>query len=88
MRSTRKPAPPMEPYRASSRGGAGKPRELSITTLFRATTRTRSGETPVPYLRLSGRWFEQHGFNRGSRVIVTAGNGKLIITIAAPPPCS
>ena len=85
MRPNRKPAPPMEPYRASSRGGAGKPRELSITTLFRATTRTRSGETPVPYLRLSGHWLEQHGFTPGSRVTVTAENGKLVLTIAATP---
>jgi len=87
MRATRRPAPPPNPHRPSSRGGAGKPRELSITTLVRATTRTRSGETAVPYLRLSGHWLEQHGFNRGSRVIVTAENGKLILTIA-PPPCS
>lgn len=84
MRPTRKPAPSMEPYRASYRGGAGKPRELSITTLFRATTRTRSDETSVPYLRLSGRWIEQHGFTPGSRVTVTAENGKLVLTIAAP----
>ena len=86
MRPNRRPAPPVEPYRASSRGGAGKPRELSITTLYRATTRTRSGETPVPYLRLSGHWLEQHGFTRGTRVTVTAETGKLILTIAHPPP--
>ena len=85
MRPTRKAAPPMEPYRASYRGGAGKPRELSITTLFRPTTRTRTRETPVPYLRISGQWLEQHGFTRGSRVTVTAEKGKLILTIAAPP---
>jgi hypothetical protein len=87
MRSTRRPAPPPHPHRASSRGGAGKPRELSITTLFRASTRTRTGETAVPYLRLSGHWLEQHGFNRGSRVIVTAEKGKLVLTIAALPRC-
>jgi hypothetical protein len=85
MRPTRKLAPPVEPYRASSRGGAGKPRELSITTLFRDSTHTRSGETPVPYLRLSGRGLEQHGFTRGSRVVVTAEKGKLVLTIASPP---
>jgi len=84
MRPNRRPAPPVEPYRASSRGGAGKPRELSITTLFRPTTRTRSGETAVPYLRLSGRWLEQHGFTRGSRVDVTAEKGKLVLTVADP----
>lgn len=85
MRPTRHPTPPPNPHRPSSRGGAGKPRELSITTLFRPTTRTRSGETPVPYLRLSGHWLEQHGFTRGSRVTVTAENGKLVLTIAEPP---
>lgn len=88
MRPTRHPAPAPAPYRASHRGGAGKPRELSITTLFRTTTRTRSGETPIPYLRLSGRWLEQHGFTPGSRVTVTAENGKLVLTLAAPPPCT
>ena len=86
MRPTRRPSPPVEPYRASSRGGAGKPRELSITTLYRATTRTRTGETPVPYLRLSGHWLEQHGFTPGSRITVTAETGKLVLTIAHPPP--
>jgi len=85
MRPTRQPAPSVELYRASSRGGAGKPRELSITTLFRDSTHTRRAETPVPYLRLSGRWLEQHGFTRGSRVVVTAEKGKLVLTIAAPP---
>jgi toxic protein SymE len=88
MRPNRHPAPPAAPYRASSRGGAGKPRELSITTLFRPSNRTRTGETPVPYLRLSGRWLEQHGFTPGSRITVTAENGKLVLTIAAPPPCT
>ena len=87
MRPNRHPTPPPNRHRPSSRGGAGKPRELSITTLFRATTRTRSGETAVPYLRLSGRWLEQHGFTRGSRVVVTAESGKLVLTIADPPRC-
>jgi hypothetical protein len=86
MRATRRHARPVEPYRASHRGGAGKPRELSITTLFRASSRTRCGETPVPYRRLSGRWLEQHGFTPGSRITVTAENGKLVLTIAHPPP--
>jgi len=86
MRPTRHPAPPPAPYRASHRGGASKPRELSITALFRPSTRTRSRETPVPYLRLSGHWLEQHGFTPGSRITVTAETGKLVLTIAHPPP--
>ena len=55
----------------SRRGGKGGPRELSITTLFRASQGARSGETPVAYLRISGRWVEQYGVTRGSRVVVS-----------------
>jgi hypothetical protein len=78
------------PLRPSRRGGKGRPRELSITTLFRASQRARSGETPVPYLRISGRWLEQYGLTRGSRVVVSGEPGRLVLTVAAagdaPPP--
>lgn len=72
-----------QPPRPSRRGGKGGPRELSITTLFRASQRARSGETPVPYLRISGRWLEQYGVTRGSRVVVTGEAGRLVLTLAA-----
>lgn len=71
------------PLRPSRRGGNGGPRELSITTLFRASQRARSGETPAPYLRISGRWLEQYGLARGSRVVVSGEPGKLVLTVAA-----
>jgi hypothetical protein len=77
----RKAEPPEhDPPRPSRRGG---PRELSITTLFRASHRARSGGSPVPYLRISGRWLEQYGLTRGSRVVVSGEPGKLVLTVAA-----
>jgi len=81
----RRKAEPTErhPLPPSRHGGKGGPRELSITTLFRASQRARSGETPVPYLRISGRWLEQYGLTRGSRVVVSGEPGKLVLTLAA-----
>lgn len=70
------------PLPPSRRGGKGGPRELSITTLFRASQRVRSGETPVPYLRISGRWLEQYGLTCGSRVVASGEPGKLSLTVA------
>jgi hypothetical protein len=71
------------PLRPSRRGGKGGPRELSITTLFRASQRARSGEAAVPYLRISGRWLEQYGLTRGSRVTVSGEPGKLVLTVCS-----
>lgn len=65
----RHPLPP------SRRGRNGGPRELSITTLFRASQRVRSGEVPVPYLRISGRWLEQYGLTRGTASWSPASRG-------------
>lgn len=80
----RKAEPPeRHPLPPSRRGGKGAPRELSITTLFRASQRARSGETPVPYLRISGHWLEQYGLTRGSRVVVSGEPGRLVLTVAA-----
>jgi hypothetical protein len=81
----RRKAEPTErhPLPPSRRGGKGVPRELSITTLFRARQRARSGETPVPYLRISGRWLEQYGLTGGSRVVVSGEPGKLVLTVCS-----
>jgi hypothetical protein len=77
-----------EPLAPSRRGGKGGPRELSITTLWRACANPRAGGKPVPYVRLSGRWLERFGFARGSRVVVAAEQGRLVLTLADPPRCS
>ena len=37
----------------------------------------------MPYLRISGRWLEQYGLTRGSRVVVSGEPGKLILVVAA-----
>lgn len=78
----RAPLPP------SRRGGKGGPRELSITTLWRASESARRGGEQVPYVRISGRWLEQFGFRRGSRIRVAAEEGRLVLTISKPPRCS
>lgn len=36
---------------------------------------------PVPYLRLSGQWLQEAGFNAGDKVAVTVESGKLTITV-------
>ncbi len=54
-------------------------REFSISSIYRGA-RTPDGR--VAYLRLSGRWLEHLGFARGCRVLVTAEQGKLVLTLA------
>lgn len=68
--------------RMASRAGGG-PRELRITTIFRASHRARSGETPVPNLRISGRRLDEYGLTRGSRIVVSGEPGELVLTVSA-----
>jgi hypothetical protein len=70
-----------EPPRASFRGGRGKPREVSVTSLYRAAEPIGAKGGSVPYLRLSGRWLERLGFASGCRVVVAEERGKLTLTI-------
>jgi Toxin SymE, type I toxin-antitoxin system len=70
-----------EPPRASFRGGRGKPREVSVTALYRAAQAIGAKCESVPYLRLSGRWLERLGFASGCRVVVTEERGRLTLTI-------
>lgn len=86
-RKTTKETEQPKPLPPSRRGGKGGPRELSITALWRASANARAGEH-VPYVRISGCWLEQFGFARGSRVVVTVEEGRLLLTLAAPPRCS
>lgn len=72
------------PLPPSRRGAKGGPRELSITTLWRADPNARSGEKPVPYVRISGGWLERFGFARGSRVVIAAEQGRLVLTVTDP----
>ena len=43
----------------------------------------KRGGSVVPYLRLSGRWLEEHGFTVGSWVDVHVADGRVILTNAA-----
>jgi len=52
-----------------------------VTTLYHGTGTATSAER-VPYLRVSGRWLEQLGFGRGSRIIVSGELGRLVLTLA------
>lgn len=61
--------------RASKRGGRGGAREFTIVTRY------RDNGSPVPMLRMSGRWLQRLGFKRGDRVTVTAERKRLVITV-------
>lgn len=39
---------------------------------------------PVPFIRLSGRWLEQSGFNPGESIRVEVEYGRLVITKLTP----
>lgn len=59
-----------------------RPRVFTIAALNRLSHGGISRCAPVPFLRLSGQWMAQYGFRIGSRVVVTAEDGRLVITLA------
>ena len=52
---------------------------------FLTVIRTHRPNGCVPHICMSGRWLERAGFASGSRIAVTATDGQLVITVAAPP---
>ena len=56
-------------------------RELTVTSLRRPRQDSRSGETYVPCLRLSGSWLGRNGFGVHARVVVKVEPGRLIVTV-------
>jgi hypothetical protein len=70
--------------RRSLRGGPGKPRELSVTTLYRFNSDALRRPKRVAYMRLSGEWLERFGFLPGTRVVVVGERGKLTLTVSEP----
>jgi hypothetical protein len=84
-RKREKPCERCAPPRASFRGGRGKPRELSVRSLYRPSEHV--GEEAVPFRRISGRRLEQLGFAKGSRVVVSGEQGRLTLTVADPGRC-
>ncbi|HEV7427155.1 MAG TPA: SymE family type I addiction module toxin [Thermoanaerobaculia bacterium] len=67
--------------RPSRRGGGGGKRELVVTSMYRESGGFRRRQTVVPFIRMSGAWLEQLGFDRGDRIEVTAEHERLVLTV-------
>jgi hypothetical protein len=67
----------------SRRGAHGAPRELTMTSMHRPASDAHPRGEIVPYLRLCGQWLQRIGFKHGDRVVVSAEQKRLVITIAA-----
>ena len=58
------------------------PRVLTMST--RRWHRATAREAVVPYLRMCGRWLEEHGFQIGGNVHITVEQGRVVLTNDAP----
>jgi hypothetical protein len=67
--------------RPSRRGGNGGRRELVVTSMYRESGGYRRRQTVVPFIRMSGVWLEELGFDRGDRIEVTAEHERLVLTV-------
>lgn len=59
-------------------------RVFSMASLYRPARLSGSQETKVPYLRMSGRWLKECGFEIGARVYLKVEHGRLIVTNVDP----
>ena len=60
-----------------------KTRHLKVYYLSETRVGERYGSresVQVPYIKLSGRWLKELGFDIGARVVVACSDGKLVIT--------
>ena len=67
--------------RPSRRGGGGGKRELVVAAMYRESGGYRRRQTVVPFIRMSGVWLEELGFDRGDRIEVTAEHERLVLTV-------
>jgi hypothetical protein len=67
--------------RPSRRGGNGGKRELVVTAMHRESGTYQRRQTVVPFIRMSGVWLQQLGFDRGDRIEVTAERERLVLTV-------
>lgn len=59
-----------------------QPRRLTISRHYPESRLSRSGPpTPMPFLRLQGRWLDQAGFTIGANVRVEVAAGRLIVEV-------
>lgn len=61
------------------------PRRLTISSRY-PDSRARSGapyvpSTPMPFLRLQGRWLDEAGFAIGAQVRVEVDRGRLVVEV-------
>jgi len=69
-----------EDRRPSRRGGYGGKREL-VAAMYRESRGYRRRQTVVPFIRMSGVWLQQPGFDRGHRIEVTAEHERIVLTV-------
>jgi hypothetical protein len=67
--------------RPSRRGGNGGKRKLVVAAMYRESGGYRRRQTVVPFIRMSGAWLQQLGFDRGDRIEVTAERERLVLTV-------
>jgi type I toxin-antitoxin system toxin SymE len=64
------------------------PRRLTVSSSHpesRAHHPRQSSSTPMPFLRLRGRWLDQAGFPIGANVRVEVSAGRLVVEVIAEP---
>lgn len=79
-RAERQPFGMPDDRRPSRRGGGGK-RELVVAAMYRESGGYRRRQTIVPFIRMSGVWLEELGFDRGDRIEITAERERLVFTV-------
>jgi Toxin SymE, type I toxin-antitoxin system len=67
--------------RPSRRGSGGGKRELVVAAMYRESGGYRRPQTAVPFIRMSGLWLQQLGFDRGDRIEVTTERERLVLTV-------
>ncbi|MGA8809134.1 MAG: SymE family type I addiction module toxin [Thermoanaerobaculia bacterium] len=67
--------------RPSRRGGRDGKRELVVAAMYRESSGYHRRQTVVPFIRMSGLWLQQLGFDRGDRIEVTAERERLVLTV-------
>jgi hypothetical protein len=73
--------PPVEARNEPQPRAARAPDVLTLSS--RRVTRRTMPEAVVPYLRMSGRWLEEHGFAIGSGVQVVVERGRVTLISTA-----
>ncbi|MBV9070219.1 MAG: SymE family type I addiction module toxin [Acidobacteria bacterium] len=52
-----------------------------VAAMYRESGSFRRRQTVVPFIRMSGVWVQQLGFDRSDRIEVTAERERLVLTV-------